>query len=283
MNQTARLRPLLPEGEGVDFTLQADYFVGQIDLKGFCAAHPLHPILGTNPLVLEPVKGSFVFLSRFGGVVFWNCSEALIRQIHEELKALPGLNQLEEQARDFLKVKVGAAEDSVGFSEVQLHEFTLEKLGIVSLTLAQSVALDHFEVAVSRAMAQFQPVVKALRLEGKLVLPHREVLRIVGFALEVRAAVLENLTLFDDPPETWESESLAHLDSELYGQFDLAERLGAIRAKLGYLHDAGATFLDLLDTRKSRGLEWTIILLIFVELLVLIGKDLWPFGFLLKR
>jgi len=38
-----------------------------------------------------------------------------------------------------------------------------------------------------------------------------------------------------------------------------------------------------LDTRKSRGLEWIIILLIFVELLVLIGKDLWPFGFLLKR
>ena len=36
--------------------------------------------------------------------------------------------------------------------------------------------------------------------------------------MEVRAAVLDNLTLFDDPPETWESESLAHLDSALYAR-----------------------------------------------------------------
>lgn len=284
MNQTSRARPLLPEGEERNFALQADYFEGQIDLKAFCASHPSHPILGTNPLVMEPQKGSFVFLSRFGGVVFWNCPDSLIHQIHEELKSLPGLSRLEEQARDFLKVKVGAAEDFVGFSEVHLREFTLEKLRIVSLTLAQSVALDHFEAAVSQAMARFQPVVRALSREGKLLLPHREVLRIVGFAMEVRAAVLDNLTLFDDPPDTWESESLAHLDSALYGQFDLEERLGAIREKLAYLRDAGATFLGLLDTRKNHRLEWIVILLIFIEILLFIWKDLLtPVSLLVSR
>jgi uncharacterized Rmd1/YagE family protein len=274
MNQLSRVRPLLPEREECDFTLQADYFEGQIDLKAFSALQPHHPILFTNPLVLEPQKGSFVFLARFGGVVFWNCPEALIRQIHEELKSLPGLSNLEEQARDFLKVKVGSTEDSVGFSEVQLRDFTLEKLCIVSLTLAQSVALDHFEGAVSQAMARFQPVVLALSHTGKLMLPHRQVLRIIGFAMEVRAAVLDNLTLFDDPPDTWESESLAHLDSALYDQFDLEERLGAIKEKLAYLQDAGATFLGLLDTRKNHRLEWIIILLILVEIMLFIGKDL---------
>jgi uncharacterized Rmd1/YagE family protein len=276
MNPLLRYRSLLPEGGARDFSLQADYFDGQIDLKAFCVAHPHHPILSTNPLVLEPQKGSFVFLSRFGGVVFWNCPELLIRQIHEELKALPGLSLLEEQARDFLKVRVGAADDAVGFSEVQLREFTLEQLRIVSLTLAQSVALDHFEGAVSQAMARFQPVVLALSHHGTLMLPHREVLRIVGFAMEVRAAVLDNLTLFDDPPETWESESLAHLDSALYDQFDLDERLEAIKEKLAYLHDAGATFLGLLDTRKNHRLEWIIILLILAEILLFIGKELLP-------
>jgi uncharacterized Rmd1/YagE family protein len=274
MNQLARVRPLLPEGEERDFTLQADYIDGQIDLKAFCASHQHHPILGTNPLVLEPQKDSFVFLSRFGGVVFWNCPGPLTRQIHEELKSLPGLSRLEEQARDFLKVKVGVAEDSVGFSEVRLRGLTLEKLCIVSLTLAQSVALEHFEAAVSQAMSRFQPVVSALSHAGKLMLPHREVLRIVGFAMEVRAAVLDNLTLFDDPPETWESESLAHLDSALYDQFDLEERLGAIKEKLAYLQDAGATFLGLLDTRKNHRLEWIIILLIVLEIFLFLGKDL---------
>ena len=274
MSQPSRIRPLLPEGEELDFALQADYIEGQIDLKAFCAKHPHHPILGTNPLVLEPQKGCYVFLSRFGGMVFWNCPEALTRQIHEELKSLPGLSRIEEQARDFLTVRVGAPEDAVGFSEVSLRGLTLEKLRIVSLTLAQSVALDHFEATVSRAMERFQPVVRALSHEGKLALPHREVLRMVGFAMEVRAAVLDNLTLFDDPPETWESESLAHLDSALYDQFDLEERLGAIREKLSYLQDAGATFLGLLDTQKNHRLEWIIILLILLEILLFLGKDL---------
>ena len=92
--------------------------------------------------------------------------------------------------------------------------------------------------------------------------------------MEVRAAVLNSLTLFDDPPETWESEALAHLDSALYDQFDLEERLGAIREKLAYLQDAGATFLGLLDTRKGRRLEWAVVLLILVEILLFAWKDL---------
>ncbi|GLH73492.1 hypothetical protein GETHLI_19940 [Geothrix limicola] len=274
MVPTLRSHPMLLEGEARAFALQADYVDGQIDLKAFCAAHPHHPILGANPLVLEPQKGSYVFLSRFGGVVFWDCPEPLIRQIHEELKALPGMNRLEEQARDFLAVKVGAPEDAVGFSEVRLQELSLEKLRIISLTLAQSVALDHFEGAVSQAMGRFQPVVEALSHAGKLLLPHREVLRLVGFAMEVRAAVLDNLTLFDDPPETWESESLAHLDSALYDQFDLDERVSAIREKLAYLHDAGMTLLGLQDTRKNQRLEWVIILLILAEILLAFGKPL---------
>jgi len=267
-------RPLLPEGAVMAFRLQADYFNGQIDLKAFIAAHPHHTLLGTNPLLMEPEPGSFVFLSRFGALVFWNGSEALIRQVHGELKAMPGQGSLEERARDFLNVKVGSPEDAVGFSEVNLRELTLDKVRIVSLTLAQSVALDHFEGAVSRAMGRFRPVVEALSHEGRMVLPHREVLRHIGFAMEVRAAVLDNLTLFDDPPETWESEQLAHLDSALYAQFDLEERLEAIRMKLSYLQDAGTTFLGLLETRKNHRLEWIVILLILVEILLFVGKDL---------
>jgi uncharacterized Rmd1/YagE family protein len=254
-----------------------------MDLKSYRLVHPDHPMVGANPLVLEPLPGSFVFLSKFGAVVFWNCQEALVQQIHEELRTLPGLNRLEERARDTLKVRIGTPVDLVGFSEVHLRTLTLEKLRIVSLSLAQSVALDHFEDSVSQAMARFQPVVKALSQAGKLLLSHREVLRTIGFTLEVRAAVLDSLTLFDDPPETWESESLADLDQALFGQFDLAERLGAIREKLAYLHDAGATLLGLLDTRMGRKLEWIIILLIFGELALFLWKEILPSGLLHVR
>ena len=141
--------------------------------------------------------------------------------------------------------------------------------------LGQSVALDRFELEVTRALGQFHPVMGTLRRRGRLALSEAEVLRAVGFALEVRAAVLANLTLFDDPPETWESESLAHLDSELYDQFDLEERLSAINQKLTFLTDMNLTLTTLLANRKSHRLEWIVIILILVEIVLFMFESDW--------
>lgn len=263
---------LLPVAEPC--LLVADYLEGQIDLRAFRARNPHHRVLSANPLVLEPEAGRWVVIEKFGAVVFWNPTEALIEDLHRELQALPGVGDRIEGARDDLKVLPGAPEDRVAFSEVHLRELTLDRLKIVSLALAQSVALEYFELSVREALARVQPVVHALRARGRLGLRHREALKLVGFAMEVRAAVLENLTLFDDPPETWESEALAHLDAALYDAFDLEERLSAIQQKTAYLTDAGARILDLLATRKDQRLEWIIIGLILVEVLHMAWTEL---------
>lgn len=265
-----------PLGVLQEIVLEADYFEGQIDLKAFAAAHPHYTILSANPLVLEPEKGRWIYVERFGGVVFWNCTELLIHAFHEDLRRLDSVGPRVEAARDRLKVYVGSEEDRVGFSEVWLRGLSLDKLKILSLTLAQSVALDYFENAVSRAMARFQPVVRALGDKGRLNLSQKEAMKLVGFALEVRATVLDNLTLFDDPPETWESESLAHLDGALFDQFDLGERLSAIQQKLSYLTDAGARVMDALAHRKTVRLEWIVIILIAFETIVFLWKEVLP-------
>ncbi len=246
--------------------LWADYFEGQLDTRAFRVRFPHHAVLSANPLVIEPERGSFVYLEKFGAVVFWNCSAALVASLLEELAALPELGPRMDRVRDRLTVHLGAETDRVGFSEVWLKDLTLDKLKIISLALAQSVSLDHIEETVKAAMARFEPVVKELGEHGRLTLRHKEALQLIGFTLEVRALVLENLTLFDDPPETWESESLAHLDGALFDAFDLEERLGAIQQKLAYLADAGARVMDVLTTRKNHRLEWIIIGLIAVEI-----------------
>jgi uncharacterized Rmd1/YagE family protein len=117
-------------------------------------------------------------------------------------------------------------------------------------------------------------VVGSLEERGKLPLAQREVLKAVGFALSVRSEVLENLTLFEDPPETWESEALARLHSRLYDHFDLEERTSAINQKLDYLTDVHSLLMDLLNNRKSQRLEWIIILLIFIEIVFFVFYEL---------
>lgn len=269
------LPPLLKAlQDGGDLPLSADYFEGQIDLRGFRAAHPEYPVLSANPLVIELEQGRWAYLEKFGAVVFWNPTPEWIRTLHDQLRALPGAGRWVESAHDELAVHLGAPEDQVGFSAVWLREPSLDKLKIISLALAQSVALDHFETSVREAMGRFQPVVRTLRERGRLSLSHREAMKLVGFSFEVRATVLENLTLFDDPPETWESESLAHLDSALFDQFDLEERLSAINQKLAYLSDASARLVEVLNSRKNHHLEWIVILLIAVEIVIFFWKEL---------
>jgi uncharacterized Rmd1/YagE family protein len=265
--------PLLSEKPADGVLLRAEYFQGQIDFRAFSTAYPHYRVLSTNPLVLEPEAGTWVYLARFGAAVFWGASPEVTATVLQDLVRLPGTGARAEAARDELRVHLGAEADRVGFSEVWLRELTLDKLKVISLALAQSVALDSVEVEVSLAMSRFGPVVTALSDEGRLVLGQKELLRTVGFAMAVRAAVLDTLTLFDDPPETWESEGLAHLDSALFNQFDLEERLSAVNQKVAYLQDAGATVLDVLARRKDQRLEWIIIVLILVEVVLFVWKE----------
>jgi uncharacterized Rmd1/YagE family protein len=259
------------------YNLAAEYFEGQIDTKAFRAKYPQYAVLSANPLVIEPEKGSYVYIAKFGVAVFWNCPEPLAANLVEEIGALPEAGDHIPAVRDVLHVHVQGEEDRLDFSEVWIRELNLDKLKIISLALAQSVALDYFEGSVKRAMSRFSPVMRDLGRYGKLLLKRRETLKSIGFAMEVRAAVLDSLTLFDPPPETWESESLAHLDSALFDQFNLEERHDAIEKKLDYISDAGARVMDVLTTRKSHQLEWIVIVLITLEVLVFALKELPDF------
>ena len=253
--------------------VRAVYLEGQIDLKRFRALHPHYPVLAADPLICEPVRGSFVTLTKFGSVVFWNCSDDAQRDFLGDVGTLLGSSGAEKM-EDRLDVLVGAPENLVTFNEVSLRELSLEKMGIISLAVAQSVALDHIEREVAAALNGFEPVVAELRAKGRPKLSVTEVLKAIGFAFQVRSAVLANLTLFDKPPETWESEMLERLDNQLYDFFDLEERLSAIKEKVAYFADVSAMLMNLLSHRRSVQLEFAIILLILIEVVVFIWSIL---------
>jgi uncharacterized Rmd1/YagE family protein len=269
--------PFVPSGATpVGLAVRAYYFEGQIDIRGFRAGHPSYSVLAADPLVIEPVRGSFVALTKFGAVVLWNCGDETSAEVIRAVGASSGAGRGEERLDDQLEVLVGQPECKVTFNEVWLRELTLGQLTIISLAFAQSVALDRIEHDVVAALRRFEPVVAGLRSGGKLTVGQNEVLRAVGFALEVRQQVLANLTLFDRPPETWESESLERLDTQLYDFFDLEERLAAIREKVAYFGDVNATLMNLLNHRKSMRLEWTIIILILIEVVLFVLAELKP-------
>jgi uncharacterized Rmd1/YagE family protein len=255
-------------------SVRADFFGGKIDLKALRAACPHYPVLGTDPLVLEVVRSSYAVVTKFGGLVCWNCTVEIIDQLSKDITRLNAQNVRIDSVQDTVEVETGAASDAVEFSRIRLVRLSLANLKIISLALAQSVALEYFENRVAQALGKSTTIVDMLRGKGRLRLKEQKTIQAVGFALEIRSAVLASLTLFDDPPETWESESIAHLDAKLYNLFDLEERLSAINKKVEFLQDLNTTLLNLLSNRKSHRLEWIIIILIFIEILIFVYTEL---------
>jgi required for meiotic nuclear division protein 1 len=253
--------------------VRAVYLEGQIDLKRFRAQNPNYPVLAADPLIVEPVGGSFLVVTKFGALVFWNCTEALQRSLLSEAQKLTKDSQA-ERMEDWLDVFVGASENAITFNEVRIKELSLERMSIISQAVAQSVALDHIEREVATALSRFEPVIARIHATGRLRLSVKEVLKDIGFALQVRSTVLANLTLFDRPPETWESEMLERLDSQLYDFFDLEERLSAINQKVAYFTDMSSMFMDFLRDRRTVQLEFAILILIFIEILIFVWSIL---------
>lgn len=262
---------LLFDNDDHAFTLSAVYWDGAIDLRQFRLRHPHYPVLSSDPLVLEVVRGQYAVLTKFGSVVFWNADAAHVEDICNAVDALPGVSERSEKAKDTLRVKVGqtgSTAQSVNYGEVSVPELTLDKLRILSLAMAQSVALEHVELEVHRAIEELQPRIDALRSTGRLVGSEKAVLRDVGFVLTVRSQVLANMTLFDKPPEAWESEAIDRLDSLLWDHFDLEERMAAVNQKVQFLNDLNGTFLEILNHRKSVRLEQIVVLLILFEIVM---------------
>ena len=260
---------------GGSISVRADFFGGKIDPKALRAACPQYAVLSIDPLVLEVVRNSYAIVTKFGGLVCWNCTEELIDQLSKDIMHLNDQNTRIDSVRDTVEVETGAASDAVEFSRIRLMRLNLANLKIISLALAQSVALEYFENRVAQALGKSTAIVDMLRGKGRLRVKEQKIVQAVGFALEIRSAVLASLTLFDDPPETWESESIAYLDAKLYNLFDLEERLSAINKKVEFLQDLNTTLLNLLSNRKSHRLEWIIIILIFIEILIFVYTELF--------
>jgi uncharacterized Rmd1/YagE family protein len=254
--------------------VKADYFHGRIDLKAFRQQQPQYRVLTSDPLVIEPEVGAFAVLMKFGGLVCWNCSDETQRELRQAVTSLPDSHDRSEEVSDEIEVVSGEQKDSVEFERITIRKLTREKLKIISVSLAQSVALEYFENRVREVLSQSEPIVALLRREGSLRRKEKEIVQAVGFAMEVRSAVLAKLTLFDSPPEAWENAGLARLATQLYDYFDLDERLAAIKEKVNYLTDLNSALLNLLTNRKNRSLEWIVIILIALEILFFVYAEI---------
>ena len=230
----------------------------------------------SDPLLLAFDGNRNVCVTSFGTIVFWPFDLEFARKIVAEMKPLIADPTLVEEVEDRLVVYTDKGKTRVLFNEIWLaEEASDDHVRIISRLLAQSVALDFREMEVDQALARFEQYLSDLRRKGRIAISTRNILKSIGFAMEARYTVLNNLALFDKPDVTWESEELERLYTSLYQFFELDHRQRTIGRKIDFLNENSSLLSDFISTRKALWLEWTIVLLIAVEIILFLLTEMF--------
>jgi uncharacterized Rmd1/YagE family protein len=222
-----------------------------------------------DPLIIKIDESHRVMITSFGAIVFFPFEEAIAKLVSSKIIETLKDPFVEKEVEDRLIVEIGANEDQFFHHEIHLKESdsTPIRLRIIAMLLAQSVALDHLERETDSALHGFTQYLQDLREQGKIRMSARKILKNIGFAMQIRFMVLNNVALFDKPAETWDNEFIETLYQELLDFFDIAERQEVLSTKLDFISENTRIVFEVLSSRKSHNLEWIVIILIGIEII----------------
>ena len=205
----------------------------------------------------------------FGAVVFFGFDEASRAACIKTILEKQGSNEPHPPLLDDYLVEVRPGESpSATFDRAivpVLDEATVE---VISLVLAQSVAMDYYEEDVGIMFARVAALSSGLAAEGKLRQRGRELARFIGSILVTRNQIAMTLSLLDAPGVTWEREASDRLHRAMRTTFEIEDRYRTQSHKLSVIQDNLEIIVDLVQSRRATVLEATVIVLILFELLM---------------
>ncbi|WP_242091893.1 RMD1 family protein [Aestuariivivens sediminicola] len=163
----------------------------------------------------------------------------------------------------------------VEFDKVILPDLDQEMIRLVMLNTSQSVALERYSEITEDLLIETNKHTVYLEKHGKLDISGNKLKRFIGKILNIKNKISENLYIFDSPEVAWENKELNKLNQDLKQSFDLKDRYRLIHDRIEIIKENLELFKDIMDQRESSLLEWTIIILIVIEVIdLLISKIL---------
>lgn len=212
----------------------------------------------------------------FGAIVFINVpGEERARVLGAVLKDVAHTEPHPPLEEDFqIELREGApAHGEVRFERVVVPALDPPTVDIISLLLAQSVAIDYYEEDLVEILGHLDRRTDALAARGRIPGSARDLIRFVGSAISTKNQIIAALAVLDKPAVTWESEALDRLYRDLRAMLEIEERFRALEYKLRAIQDSLEIFLDLQNTRRSLFLETAIVILIVIELVLAVVKS----------
>lgn len=252
------------------FTFNAYHFKKKLKLKELEKVFPFKPYqINPDEIVYKVDEQRFIFLYRFGSIVFFNISRD---DQNREFDRIANSLDIDEEisASEEFYLEDNSEELTITFDTLKCSKPEYETVYLASFVLAQSVALEYFENLVDDMLERSRKITRNLETTGKIKRKIKDLVKYIGFALTTRQVIVSKLYILDKPEMTWDNPALEKLYTLLSNTFELKERYKMLDYKFDMIQDSLEILSDLIKTRKETILELLIIILIFIEVVLFV-------------
>jgi uncharacterized Rmd1/YagE family protein len=221
-----------------------------------------------SQLVVTYSEGSYAIAYDFGALVLFNVPEAeRVRATAAVMKYLPP-EPHGPLVEDFALDVDPAGTNQVTFDRVIVTELTFPVIDLMSLLLAQSVAIDYYEEDLVELVARLDQYSSRLAETGRYPGRIRDLVKFIGSCAATKSQIIVAMGLIDKPPQTWELEVADAFYRGLRATLEIDERFRSLEYKLRTVQETLELLVDLSQSRRLYLLEVTIVLLIAFEVVM---------------
>ncbi len=213
-----------------------------------------------------------VFFFPFGTIVCWGLDEAKERQLLQEIHPYEQqhLEMIEDDVFYYTYGEAAKIEDD----EITLPEKNVLTKLAFSHGLAQSVKLSVFEQTIQKTIHLTKELPELLALQGNIKLSRKDIRRMMGRLFIDRSSINLHQELLDTPEFFWKLSDLESYYELVAHYLDRERRVSVLNQRLRILQELFDMLAAELNHQHSSRLEWTIIVLIVIEVLLHVMTDI---------
>ncbi len=265
------------------YRIKAIHVAERLKLKELREKFTYPPVEFSNyEMVIRYSPDSYLFVYNYGSVVFFNVSDELQEK---ELSSIQEYRMPLEQVRatdvfllevqelpPALQGQAQGAGSKVYFDRVVVNTFSYAIVKIVCMLVAESTALEYYEVLIENLLVKTNAFSKTLRRQGRMLESTKDLIKFIGLCLDTKQEIISNLYIVDSPDETWESVELDKMHQELKLMMEIDTRYRGLEYKIKIIQESVDVIVDLSKSKRETLLEIIIILLITFEIIISIIK-----------
>lgn len=214
-----------------------------------------------------------IFYFPYGATVFWGLSIDQCNSYLEQIKEFEE-HPVEEIETDEFTFIIGDSPKIVE-DEIILPNLDILSRLAISHGIAQSVKLGTFENAIRKTFNHTKHIPEDLAKHGRIPLSRKEIRRKMGELFIERSSINLHVDVLDTPEFFWEHTELEPLYAMTANYLDLETRGEVLNQRLDVIHELFEMLGNELNHQHSSRLEWTIIILIVMEVFLTLLRDVF--------